>query len=130
MSADVRLGTAEDLQSVLNVLDGAALETDYDRIRDRLAAGDVFVAVPTQEPERILGACVLEGGRITAIAVRRRRRDQGIGTALVGQAASERERLVATFDADVIPFYERLGFDVRQLEKGRYAGVMETDSDT
>ena len=130
MPIDVRIGTVDDRRSVLNVLDGAALETDHDRIRDRLAAGDVIVAVPEHGTGRILGACVLDGDRITAIAVRRRRRDQGIGTALVRRAASERDRLVATVDADVLPFYERLGFDVRKLENGRYAGVIETDSDT
>jgi len=126
MGVAVRPATDADLPAVLNVLDGAALETDYDRVSDRVPADDVFVAVPEDDPDRVLGACVLDGAEVLAIAVRLRRRDQGIGTALLGNAARDRERLLAQCDADVIPFYESLGFDVRRLDDGRYVGLLET----
>jgi len=41
---------------------------------------------------------VLDGEEILAVAVRRRRRDQGIGSALVEAAGDRREELVAEFD--------------------------------
>jgi GNAT superfamily N-acetyltransferase len=85
--------------------------------------------------ERVLGACTLDvqgdgGGRddtahIDAIAVRRRRRDQGVGSALVQAAAERWPRLTAEFDADHRPFYESLGFDVRVVGGGRFRGVLE-----
>jgi len=72
----------------------------------------------------VLGALVLDGDRIDAVAVRRNRRGQGIGTALVEAAAARRERLVAEFDAGVRPFYECLGFAVESRTKtDRFRGV-------
>ena len=41
---------------------------------------------------------VLDGEEILAVAVRRRRRGQGIGSALVEAAGDRREELVAEFD--------------------------------
>lgn len=123
---DVREARPDELPAVLNVLDGAALETDYDRVRDRMAVGDVLVAVPDDDPERVLGACVLDGERIDAIAVRRQRRGQGIGTELVRRARRDRARLIAAFDAGAVPFYESLGFDVRRIAEDRYAGLLST----
>jgi ribosomal protein S18 acetylase RimI-like enzyme len=125
MAVRIREGTPEDLVAVLNVLDGAALETDRERIRDRLRAGDVLLAVAGTDSERVVGACVLDGPRIVSIAVRRRRRGQGIGTELVRVAASERDRLVARFDHSVRPFYETLGFDVTPIEDDRCDGVLD-----
>ncbi|WP_136687364.1 GNAT family N-acetyltransferase [Halorhabdus amylolytica] len=126
MGVTVRTATVAELSAVMNVLDGAVLETDYERVRDLATAGDVFVAVPADDPERVLGACVLDGDEIVAIAVRRRRRDRGIGSALVANAARDRERLVAEFDRDVAPFYASLGFDIRRINDRRYAGVLGT----
>lgn len=126
MGVVVRTATGDDLVAVLNVFDGAALATDYEWVRDRVRAGDVLVAVPEDDPGRVLGACILDGAEITAVAVRRRRRDRGIGSTLIATAACERERLVAECDADAVPFYESLGFDVRPLPEGRYVGVLET----
>ena len=122
----VREATVEDLPDVLNVVDGAALRVDVDSLRERIASGDVLVA---REEERVLGTVVLDGDRIAAVAVRRGRRDQGIGTALVEAAAERRERLVAKFDARVRPFWESLGFDIEPAdESDRYRGVLVTGS--
>lgn len=126
----VRAATADELASVLGILDGAALETDADRVRAGIERGDVLVAVPgepagesddsgTRTP---VGALVLDGDEIANVAVRRRRRGQGIGTALVEAATDRREVLVAECDADVAAFYESLGFDLTSLEGGRCRG--------
>ena len=71
---------------------------------------------------RLLGALVLDGEEIVAVAVRPGRRGQGVGTALVEAAAARRERLTADFDLEVRPFYESLGFDV-ECADGRCRGV-------
>jgi len=78
----------------------------------------------------ILGALVLvpreSGAHIDAVAVRRARRAQGVGTSLVRAAAERRGRLTAEFDPGVRPFYESLGFDMSIVEgdsdrlRGRY----------
>ena len=121
----VREATPGEVADVLGVLDAAALATDHDRVRESVAAGSTLVAVrdgrDTDPPsETVLGALVLVGidreddgaSEIDAVAVRRGRRAQGIGSALVAAAADRRDRLVAEFDAGVRPFYESLEFDV------------------
>lgn len=111
----VREARPEERDAALNVLDAAMLESD------RADEGTLLVAV---EDERVLGALVLVGERVDAVAVRRRRRGQGVGSALVREAGARRERLVAEFDAGVRPFYESLGFDVRSSDdSGRFRGV-------
>ena len=120
----VREATVEDLPDVLNVVDGAALRVDVDELRERIAGGDVLVA---GEEGRVLGTVILDGNRIAAVAVRRGRRDQGVGTALVEAASRRRDRLVAEFDARVRPFWESLGFDIEPVEEpDRYRGVLHT----
>jgi GNAT superfamily N-acetyltransferase len=112
-----RAGPA-DLAAVGNVLDGGLLRvTDLPAAVDR---GDVLTAVSATDT--VLGALVLAGTEITAVAVRRRRRGQGIGTALVGAAAREREGLVAEFDERVRPFWRSVGFDTEPIGNGRYRG--------
>lgn len=124
MTPTVRPATDADEIAVRNVLDAAMLAVDD--LTARLAAGDVLVA---DDDGRIVGAAVLDpahthaGSIVDAIAVRRNRRDQGIGRQLVA-AVAERGPVVAEFDADVRPFYERLGFEVRQLDDGRHRGVL------
>jgi GNAT superfamily N-acetyltransferase len=96
--------------------DAAAVETDGDAAEDDVGG---------LKSGWVLGALVLDGAEIEAVAVRRRRRGQGIGTALVEAAAERRNRLDAEFDAHVCPFYEALGFDVERVEEKRYRGVLE-----
>lgn len=126
----VREATADEVTAVLNVLDGAALATDFDRIAATVERGDVLVAVPSNGPADgpggvALGALVLDGPAIDSIAVRRNRRGQGIGSRLVAAAADRRDRLVATFRAEVRPFYERLGFEIEPIDVVGNAGSVD-----
>lgn len=122
----VREAIQGELPAVLNVLDGGGLATDHGRLERALARGDVLVAVAGDagRRDRVLGVLALEGEEITAVAVRRRRRGQGIGTALVEAAGDRRERLRAGFDARVRPFWESLAFAVEPAgDRGRYRGT-------
>lgn len=121
----VRPAAVADLPDAMNVLDGAALAADAGRLRSAIDREEVLVAVAGDPgAERVLGVLVLDGEEITAVAVRRRRRDRGIGTALVEAAADRRDRLVAEFRTDVRPFWESLGFAIEPAaEPGRYRGV-------
>lgn len=129
----VREAQPADRIGVRRVLDAAMLEVD--ELPGRIESGDVLVAVET---DSVLGAVVLvppekappwvvETGvdvHVDAIAVRRRRRSEGIGRALV-ERASERGALSAAFQADVRPFYEDLGFEIMdgKTADGRLRGV-------
>lgn len=120
---DVRDATADDLLGVLSVLDAAMLQTDKSTVERRIDAGTALVAV---EDGRILGACVCvprsRGAHVEAIAVRQRRRDQGIGSAMIDAATERWGRLTADFDPHLKPFYETFGFDLEQQANGRFRG--------
>lgn len=131
----VREAGADDALPVRRILDAAMLEPGD--VETRIEAGDVLVACDGpdaavggenggDERERILGALVLEprerGAHVSAIAVRRRLRDDGLGTALVEAALDREGRLTARFDRDVVPFYESLGFAIEPIEGRRYRG--------
>ncbi|WP_370683869.1 GNAT family N-acetyltransferase [Halobacterium hubeiense] len=121
----VRRASARDHLGVMRVLDGANLELSGDTAQRRIDAGTVVVA---DDDNRIVGALVANqrktGAHVEAIAVRRRRRADGIGTALVEHAADEWTPLTADFDPDVKPFYESLGFDCEKRGE-RYRGVLD-----
>lgn len=110
-AVSVRAARPDEVAAVRNVLDGAALSVDHGRLPTAIAAGDVLVA---HEGGPILGALLLADTRIEAIAVRRRRRDQGIGRALVAAAAERRPVLTGSCPPAVRPFYESLGFVCRR----------------
>jgi len=128
----VREAAPAEVIDALGILEPALLEVDPGRLRS-LAEGDGAVLLAV-EGGRTLGALVLGDGavgspgdrRIEAVAVRPGRRGQGIGRALV-RTASERARgsLIAAFDSDLRPFYERLGFDVEPAGDGRYRGRLD-----
>ena len=105
----------------MNVLDGASLATDADTVRKRIRADAVWIAVADDRP---LGTCVLDGREIEAIAVRRRRRGQGIGTRLVERTAAATDgTLHAEFHRRVRPFYDSLGFAIEPTdEPDRFRG--------
>jgi GNAT superfamily N-acetyltransferase len=115
----VRPATEPELPAVCNVLDGAGLRTDYDRLVGAMRREGLLVAVVER---RVLGALVLEGHEITAIAVRPGRRGQGIGTELLEAAAERRSMLVAAFDERVAPFWHALGFESEPTERTRRIG--------
>lgn len=102
---EVRPADPEDLPVVRGICNAAMLSLEERALR----RGETLVAV---DDGRIVGALVLDGAEIHAVAVRPGRRDAGVGTALVEAAAARRDRLTAGFDPDVRPFYETLGFDV------------------
>jgi GNAT superfamily N-acetyltransferase len=119
----VRAADIEDLPAMMTVLDGGLLELDVETLREAIDCRDALIAV---EGERVLGVLVLVGREIEAVAVRRNRRDQGIGTSLVDAAASRRDHLVAEFDPRVRPFWESLGFEIEPAaEPDRYRGVLD-----
>ena len=129
----VRPARAVDDLTIRRLLDAAVLEVDD--VEGYLEAGTVLVAVSDSDSERILGTLVYEpldapptnsGAHIVAIAVRKRRQGQGIGTQLVETALDRYGRLTATFDEPVRPFYDTLGFSIEPLDDGRYAGVLDT----
>ena len=107
----------------MTVFDSAMLETDAGAVEAAINGADLLVA--TSEG-RVLGACLLDGHEIEAIAVRPGRRGQGIGTALVA-AADRRGRLVAEFDPRVRPFWDALGFEIEAVADGRLRGVRSVE---
>jgi sulfur carrier protein ThiS len=120
--ADVTVGPAHESEraTALSIIDMAGLQVD----REAVMAGerDVLVAVTDG---RVLGALVLDGERIEAVAVRPGRQGQGIGSSLVAAAGARRERLVAEFGVKLRTFYEDIGFDTEQRGESRYLGVLD-----
>ena len=118
---DVHAARSADLAAVMNVLDGAALAVEAATVRERIADGEVLVAT---DESRVLGALVLDESHVEAVAVRRSRRGQGVGTELVASAAAGTDGpLTAAFDAQVKPFYESLDFAIEPAEEtGRFRG--------
>jgi len=141
MSAELSLRRAgpDDRLAVVRLFDAGLLETDPDRLRRQLDATAGFVLLGTID-ERPVGAIAVdlasgdnseevdtaEPARITAIAVRRRRRDRGIGRQLVDAAAEQvaPRPLAATFDERVRPFYRACGFEIEPHE-GRLRGCRQ-----
>lgn len=129
---DVSIGAAREADELVvrRILDAGLLR--YGRLEARIDAACVLVArVDPEEPGEgaepppagsIVGALVAvpRDGRteIEAIAVRRRRRGRGIGSALVEAAAARWGPLVASFEPELTPFYESLGFVVEREEPG------------
>lgn len=111
----IRPAVPGEYVTVRSILEGALLEVDAGLLR----RSSVLVVV---EDDRILGALVLNGPEIEAIAVRPKRRGQGIGSALIRRATGRRPRLSAGFDPALRPFYASLGFEI-DCENGRCRGV-------
>jgi GNAT superfamily N-acetyltransferase len=124
MSATVRPADEQDLPAVMTVFDAGLLEAAVDAVRAGIERGTLLVA--TTDAGQVVGACLLEGDEIAAIAVSPKRRGQGIGRALVGAAAASRERLVAEFDPRVEPFWASLGFEIEPIE-ARQPGTADPD---
>lgn len=130
----IREATADGRVDVARVLDGALLEVET--LGTRLADGHVLVA--TAE-ETVVGAIVIapggpsdrsppsgwpEAAHVRAVAVRRKRRRSGIGSALVSAARQRWSPIVADFDAGVRPFYESVGADCETGPDGRHWALL------
>lgn len=116
----VRPADPDDSLDVRRVVDGALLDVP-EGLDDRVREGDVLVAV---DADSVVGALVLDGSRVEAVAVRRRRRGNGVGSELVEAAAGRvNGTLTADFRPEVQPFYESLGFDIEEVAEGRGSGT-------
>lgn len=120
----VRPAHEHEIEEVITLLDAALLEVDRESIRRRAGSPSILVAVGRGSPS---GAIVLEGAHVEAIAVRRRERRRGIGTALIDAAAADRGRLTATCDERLRPFYASLGFTFSSQPGGRLFGRGPTE---
>ncbi|NHN46090.1 GNAT family N-acetyltransferase [Halostella sp. JP-L12] len=111
----VREARPDEHVDVRQVVDAAMLEPGD--VAGAIDRGDALVAVADGN---VVGALVLDrrenGAHVEAVAVRRARRGQGIGTALVESAAERAEHLTAVFDPGVRPFYESLGFEIEPAD--------------
>lgn len=114
---EVRSAVPSEYVTARSILEAALLEVDTGVLR----RSSVLVGLADG---RVLGALVLRGIEIDAIAVRPGRRGQGVGTRLVREAARRRPVLSAAFDPSVEPFYTDLGFEVTRAS-GRCRGVYE-----
>ena len=74
-------------------------------------------------------AATNRGSHIAALAVRRRHRDNGIGTALVERALERERHLSAAFDERVKPFYDALEFEIQPIDDRRYRGVRSLEKE-
>ncbi|MFL2521038.1 MAG: GNAT family N-acetyltransferase [Halobacteriales archaeon] len=116
----IRSATISDLPSVMNIIDGSMLQLDLEIVQSRISSEEILVA---ESPETILGILVSTENTIEAIAVRSKRRHQGIGSALVKTAAkNSNEPLIAEFDKESLQFYQKLGFSISSNTDGRYLG--------
>ena len=121
----VREATPNDHLAARSIFDVAMLQVPEFHRAELLVA----VVGGDEGPERVVGALAVhvdgERGEIEAVAVRPRRRGQGIGSALVKAAEGRWTPLVAEFDTRVKPFYDALGFEVESLGDGRFRGVWQ-----
>ena len=96
------------------------LQLDLKIVQSRISSEEVLVA---ESPTSILGILVSTGNIIETIAVRSKRRNQGIGSILVKTAAKKSDGpLVAEFDQMSLQFYQKLGFSITPTIEGRYTG--------
>jgi peroxiredoxin/ribosomal protein S18 acetylase RimI-like enzyme len=116
----LRRGTNNDVVAAMRVLQGALLDVDGSTVRDAAPEGEVFLA---EDGDWVVGALVMRDGHVEGVAVRRERRGEGIGSALVEAAVADEDGTVtADFRAGVRGFWKELGFEVEQ-EGSRFWGV-------
>lgn len=119
---EVRPASSDELVAVMRLLDAAVLEAEASVVGDRIGEESVFVAESESE-KRVVGALVLDGSHVDAIAVQKERRGRGIGRALVDAASEHVDgAFTVDFDEHVRPFYASLGFDIERRD-GRLWGV-------
>ena len=139
MIPSIRQADPDDLVDVMRLFDGALLETDPDRVRDQLTGRSGYLLVTGES--RPVGAIALveeteavddlpwpDSVYLSAIAVQKQRRGQGVGRSLIAAAAdwAAPRPLSATFDERVRPFYTACGFEIEQRE-GRLWGRKPSD---
>jgi GNAT superfamily N-acetyltransferase len=113
MTVRVRVARADDELAVCRLLDAAMLSYSVSDSPVRLLAetdGTAVGALLASEHERGGGA------HVDAVAVRRARRGDGIGSELVGALIERYGRVTADCRPGVWPFYESMGFRCRERE--------------
>ncbi|MFC7056945.1 GNAT family N-acetyltransferase [Halovenus salina] len=122
---EIRLAAPEERPAVRGVVDAGLLELDSERLSTAIEHDEVLVAV--SETGTVVGALVLEEAEILAVAVRKGRQGQEIGTKLVEEAATHHNTLSAEFHERVRPFWESLGFEITTAgQANRYRGELST----
>jgi GNAT superfamily N-acetyltransferase len=122
---NVRPAKKDEKPAVWNVLDGGLLELEAQTLDAALDDDRVLVAVGSSR-EVILGALVVVESEILAVAVRKRRQGQGIGTGLVEAALDRYGPLNAAFDERVRHFWETFDCRIEDLtEDDRYRVWLE-----
>ncbi len=139
LATDIEPATTDDRIGVRRLLDAAALTVDAVDLPARLAAGDVWV-VRRQGAASLLGVAVMStpargpswtcptGGFVHAIAVRRRVRARGLGTALIRRVLEAYTLVTVTFATPVRPFWQQLGFVSTPTGPDRWWGYQLADS--
>lgn len=128
-AGDVLVASESDREETGDNEETADRENSSERDAPILGA---LVLVPDDERDADLAAhddaARIDAAHIDAVAVRRARRGQGIGSELVCAAAARHARLTAAFDPGVRPFYDALDFEISPVEgdsdrlRGRYDG--------
>lgn len=122
---EIRPAAPEERPAVRGVVDAGLLELDAERLSTAIEHDEVLVAV--SETGSVVGALVLADAEILAVAVRKGRQGQSIGTKLVEDAATRHETLSAEFHERVRPFWESLGFEITATgQANRYRGALST----
>lgn len=126
----VRVAASDDRLVVRRLVDGAALSLAAVSLPERLAAGDVLLATRDRRPQGTLVATSrATGTHIVAVAVRRRVRGQGIGSALVTTAHNRWGTLTAVASEAVLPFWQANEFQVVAKTADRYQLRLDDASD-
>lgn len=112
----VRRARTDEAEAVIALLDAALLAFDREAVRRRVPGDRVLVA---EIDERIVGAALVDGTALEAIAVRPRYRRAGVGRRLVEEALARHGRITATCDPRHRAFYESLGFVTEDDGNGR-----------
>ena len=109
----IRRADSADLPGVMNVLDGANLAVDVETVARRIETEHVIVAERGAINGVLQAVPRREGVHVEALAVRRRRRRQGVGTELLDAAYGQWGRVTVSCDRELMAFYRSGGFDVR-----------------
>lgn len=125
---EVREARPDEFVGAMRLFEGVLLAVDAGAVRSAAAgdtgatllvaddggpvAGALYAEPSLPDDEPPPSGIPTDATHVVAVAVRRRRRGEGIGRALVGAAARRVDALTAAFDPDVRPFYDALGFEV------------------
>jgi len=131
--------TPADRLDIVRVLDAAMLQTDVSALAERIAA-DAVICARFERTGAVVGAVIMtrpatDTAHIDALAVRRARRGNGIGSALVVRAVAAASadpvvgRVTVGFDDALTSLYTDCGFDIAQDDgENRWVGWQRVDT--